>query len=330
MVASGDADALNLRHIRRRRGHLFLVAVRCSGAEDERAVTRPNRRRPLSSKRMFNQVPAKTALVLTGSAIALAGYLGASANDAGRDGRAVRPAGPATARTASHLAQATGPINAGTSGLGTGLKSSGLQAGLESGGTGGISGAGGPAPIALAAYGIPDKHPQAPLRYAKHHQRFHPRRHPKLQEKHRAVQRHRATTHPARSHPARSHPARSHPARSRTPARGHLGRGHLGRLHGNPWQIAGSLMPAYHWTSWQFHYLNLLWMRESGWNRFAYNHSSGAYGIPQAVPGDKMAAAGPDWRTSARTQIIWGMGYIQSRYGNPWNAWQHELRYGWY
>ncbi len=70
-------------------------------------------------------------------------------------------------------------------------------------------------------------------------------------------------------------------------------------------------MPAYHWTSWQFHYLNLLWMRESGWNRFAYNHSSGAYGIPQAVPGDKMAAAGPDWRTSARTQIIWGMGYIQ-------------------
>ena len=100
--------------------------------------------------------------------------------------------------------------------------------------------------------------------------------------------------------------------------------------HGSPWQIAGSLMPAYHWTSWQFRYLNLLWMRESGWNRFAYNHSSGAYGIPQAVPGDKMASAGPDWRTSARTQIIWGMGYIRGRYGDPWNAWQHELQYGWY
>jgi hypothetical protein len=71
-------------------------------------------------------------------------------------------------------------------------------------------------------------------------------------------------------------------------------------------------------------------MRESGWNRFAYNHSSGAYGIPQAVPGDKMASAGPDWRTSARTQILWGMGYIRARYGDPWNAWQHELRYGWY
>ncbi len=53
-------------------------------------------------------------------------------------------------------------------------------------------------------------------------------------------------------------------------------------------------MPDYQWTSWQFRYLNLLWMRESGWNRFACNHSSGAYGIPQAVPGDKMASAGPE------------------------------------
>ena len=89
-------------------------------------------------------------------------------------------------------------------------------------------------------------------------------------------------------------------------------------------------MPSYQWSSWQFHYLNLLWMRESGWNRFAINHSSGAYGIPQAVPGDKMASAGPNWRTSARTQIIWGMGYIRARYGDPRSAWQHELRYGWY
>ena len=112
--------------------------------------------------------------------------------------------------------------------------------------------------------------------------------------------------------------------------RHHRARRHRGRRHGSPWQIAGSLMPAYHWTSWQFRYLNLLWMRESGWNPFAYNHSSGAYGIPQAVPGDKMASAGANWRTSARTQIIWGMGYIRGRYGDPWNAWQHELRYGWY
>jgi hypothetical protein len=264
------------------------VVVVCPGTEDERAVTRPNRRRPLSSKRTLNQVPAKTALVLTGSAIALAGYLGASSNDASHDGRSAPHTGLAAALTASHQSQATGTVDAGTSGLGTGL---------ESTGTGGISR---PGPIALAVYATARKRPRPPLRYPEHH----PKRHPKHQEKRHAVKLHRVMKHPARRH--------------------------LGRLHGNPWQIAGSLMPAYHWTSWQFHYLNLLWMRESGWNRLAYNHSSGAYGIPQAVPGDKMATAGPDWRTSARTQIIWGMGYIQSRYGNPWNAWQHELRYGWY
>jgi hypothetical protein len=305
MVASGDADALNLRHIRRRRGHLFLWSLCAQGRKNERAVTRPNRRHPLPSKRTYSQVPAKTALVLTGSAIALAGYLGASSHDAGHEGREVRHTGLAATLTASHQAQTAGTMNAGTSSLGTGLQSGSLGTGLQSGSTGSTGSTGGPGPIALTAYGITHKHPRPPIRYPKHHQM----RHPKHQEKHHAVKLHHVTKHLARRHPARRH---------------------LGRLHGNPWQIAGSLMPAYHWTSWQFHYLNLLWMRESGWNRFAYNHSSGAYGIPQAVPGDKMAAAGPDWRTSARTQIIWGMGYIQSRYGNPWNAWQHELRYGWY
>jgi hypothetical protein len=275
----------------------------------------------LSSNRTFIQVPAKTALVLTGSAIALAGYLGASSNDAGHDGREVGHTSLTAALTASRQAQATGSISAGTSYFGTGLESGGTgnarrasgAASTRSSGTASTStstrstastsGPRGPGPIALEAYGTTRKHPRPPIRYPEHHQRLHPKRFP---EHHR-------------KHLARKHLVRKHPARR--PG---------GRLHGNPWQIAGSLMPAYHWTSWQFHYLNLLWMRESGWNRFAYNHSSGAYGIPQAVPGDKMAAAGPDWRTSARTQIIWGMGYIQSRYGNPWNAWQHELRYGWY
>jgi hypothetical protein len=232
-----------------------------------------------------------TALVLTGSAIALAGYLGASSSDTGHDGRGTRPTGLAAALTASPQDQAAGTIN---------ITASGLRTGLESSGTGSTSE---PGSIALAVYGTTRKHPQPPIRYPKHLHALHLKRHLEHHQKHLA-RKHRA--------------------------RGHRGRGHRGRLHGNPWQIAGSLMPAYHWTSWQFHYLNLLWMRESGWNRFAYNHSSGAYGIPQAVPGDKMAAAGPDWRTSARTQIIWGMRYIQSRYGNPWNAWQHELRYGWY
>jgi hypothetical protein len=281
------------------------------GAEDERAVTRPNRRRPLSSKRTFNQVPAKTALVLTGSAIALAGCLGASSSDAGHDGRGAGRTGLTAALTTSHQAQTTGSVKAGTSSFGTGYFGTGLESAgtaaaggtsaggsTSGGGTASPSGTSGPGPVALAVYGTPRRHPRPPIRYPAHHQRLRPKRLPEHHQK---------------------HVARKHPAR-----------GPGGRLHGNPWQIAGSLMPAYHWTSWQFHYLNLLWMRESGWNRFACNHSSGAYGIPQAVPGDKMAAAGPDWRTSARTQIIWGMGYIQSRYGNPWNAWQHELRYGWY
>ena len=73
-----------------------------------------------------------------------------------------------------------------------------------------------------------------------------------------------------------------------------------------------------------------LWNRESSWNKYAYNPSSGAYGIPQAVPGSKMASAGKHWRTNATTQIRWGLGYIKSRYGYPRRAWDHELAYGWY
>ncbi len=80
----------------------------------------------------------------------------------------------------------------------------------------------------------------------------------------------------------------------------------------------------------QFRSLNKLWDRESGWNVHASNPYSGAYGIPQAVPGSKMATAGPDWVNSARTQIRWGLRYIRSRYGKPRRAWAHECAYGWY
>jgi len=80
----------------------------------------------------------------------------------------------------------------------------------------------------------------------------------------------------------------------------------------------------------QFPYLNWLWDRESSWNVHAENPYSGAYGIPQALPGAKMATAGPDWRTSARTQIRWGLRYIRSTYGSPLRAWEHEVTYGWY
>ena len=80
----------------------------------------------------------------------------------------------------------------------------------------------------------------------------------------------------------------------------------------------------------QWQYLDALWQRESGWNHLAENASSGAYGIPQSLPGSKMADVAPDWRTNAETQITWGLAYIAARYDNPQGAWGHSQRVGWY
>lgn len=80
----------------------------------------------------------------------------------------------------------------------------------------------------------------------------------------------------------------------------------------------------------QFPCLNKLWTRESGWNYKARNPSSGAGGIPQALPANKMASAGSDWATNPATQIRWGLGYIKGRYGSPCNAWGHSEDVGWY
>ena len=71
----------------------------------------------------------------------------------------------------------------------------------------------------------------------------------------------------------------------------------------------------------QFPCLDRLWDHESGWNHRATNSGSGAYGIPQAYPGSKMASAGADWRTNPATQIKWGLGYVKGRYGTPCGAW---------
>ncbi|HEX5594430.1 MAG TPA: lytic transglycosylase domain-containing protein [Micromonosporaceae bacterium] len=76
--------------------------------------------------------------------------------------------------------------------------------------------------------------------------------------------------------------------------------------------------------------LDKLWTKESGWNHKARNRSSGAYGIPQALPGSKMSTAGDDWEINPATQIKWGMGYIKGRYGTPCKAWEHSQRVGWY
>lgn len=69
---------------------------------------------------------------------------------------------------------------------------------------------------------------------------------------------------------------------------------------------------------------------ESGWNVTATNSSSGAYGLVQALPGSKMASAGSDWKTSAKTQIEWGLQYMNSRYGSPAGAWTFWQAHGWY
>ena len=89
---------------------------------------------------------------------------------------------------------------------------------------------------------------------------------------------------------------------------------------GNP-QIACNLLDDHGFDTGQMDCLNSLWDHESGWNHKASNPSSGAYGIPQALPGDKMATAGSDWSSNPATQIEWGLGYIGDRYGDPCGAW---------
>ena len=99
---------------------------------------------------------------------------------------------------------------------------------------------------------------------------------------------------------------------------------------GSPEQIAEQMLSQFGWSSSQFSCLQPLWERESGWSLTAENPTSGAYGIPQALPAAQMSSAGPDWQTDAATQIRWGLTYIQGRYGSPCGAWAHEEADGWY
>lgn len=84
------------------------------------------------------------------------------------------------------------------------------------------------------------------------------------------------------------------------------------------------------WGEEQFDCLDSLWTRESGWEHTADNPTSSAYGIPQALPGQKMSSAGADWETNPLTQITWGLGYIADVYGTPCGAWAKSERSGWY
>jgi hypothetical protein len=84
------------------------------------------------------------------------------------------------------------------------------------------------------------------------------------------------------------------------------------------------------WENEQWGCLERLWDKESHWNERAMNRSSGAYGIPQSLPGSKMASAGSDWQVNPATQIKWGLGYIAARYKTPCGAWGHSVSVGWY
>ena len=99
---------------------------------------------------------------------------------------------------------------------------------------------------------------------------------------------------------------------------------------GDPRTIARAMLGRFGFGADQFSCLDSIYVNESGWDVHADNPSSSAYGIPQALPGSKMASAGADWETNPATQIEWGIGYIKSRYGTPCNAWGFKQSNGWY
>ncbi|MCL2092152.1 MAG: ubiquitin-like domain-containing protein [Micrococcales bacterium] len=99
---------------------------------------------------------------------------------------------------------------------------------------------------------------------------------------------------------------------------------------GSAQAIARDMVYARGWDEQQFACLVQLWNKESGWRVNAENKSSGAYGIPQALPGSKMATVADDWRTNPATQITWGLNYITSRYSTPCGAWSAFQSKGWY
>ena len=125
----------------------------------------------------------------------------------------------------------------------------------------------------------------------------------------------------ARVVPAPPRPVRRPPVRPRRPS---------GDRFTSPratgWQLAADRG----WVGEQWTCLDELWTRESNWHVHVENASSGAYGIPQSLPADKMAAAGSDWRDNAVTQIRWGLSYIAATYGSPCSAWDHSQREGYY
>jgi hypothetical protein len=113
-------------------------------------------------------------------------------------------------------------------------------------------------------------------------------------------------------------------------AREQARQGILERARSNPRALGRLLVADHGWSSEQFGCLDSLWTKESGWRWNAANGSSGAYGIPQSLPGSKMGSVAGDWATNPVTQITWGLKYISNRYGTPCGAWAQSRAANWY
>lgn len=98
----------------------------------------------------------------------------------------------------------------------------------------------------------------------------------------------------------------------------------------NRWYAKRYMAYKYRWHRQQFRCLAPLWGKESAWNERAHNSSSGAHGIPQAMPGSKMAKYGKSWRTNPIVQVKWGLAYIHGVYHSPCRAWSFWRSHHWY
>jgi hypothetical protein len=139
-----------------------------------------------------------------------------------------------------------------------------------------------------------------------------------------------AKAKPTKARPTRKTPYRVHRGVWRTSAHPKVRVWAPKTPKGRNKAIAYRLITQRSWPVTQFRCLDSLWTRESNWNHRAQNPSSGAYGIPQALPGAKMVGVGHDWRVNPATQIRWGLKYIKGRYGSPCGAWGHFQSHNWY
>jgi hypothetical protein len=93
---------------------------------------------------------------------------------------------------------------------------------------------------------------------------------------------------------------------------------------------AAGQLASFGWSADQMQCLSTLWTKESDWTTTATNASSGAYGVVQSLPAEKMASAGADYLTNYRTQINWGLDYIKKSYQSPCGALNFHLSHNWY